>query len=370
MKATSIIAGSTLLRMRDVVRRFNVAETTIRRATADGSLTCLTLPSGHRRFRESDVLEWLGIGQADEMGSNGGGVPIACVIRVSSDGQNRRVGSSDKSSLEHQQERVQTYVNKRWGKQARTTWYKSVGSGMNFERREFLQLIQDILAGKFKGGFIVATDFTRICRFGIKMVEFLASQGGCQIVYTMGDDEKSVNESLTDEILSILTHYTAKASGQKNKSINEVKMNEGQLRDAYRWYKSGFSYRAIADRLRKEGRGKDAKGRTISRTVVLKRLKEHWAALETLYAGESTEKNSFELFVEKFVRKSRSKKTRLPRKELVAAYEAWATTEGLEILSCRKISAFTKHFGWVKKLDDNSAVRFVGIELKPAGKKR
>jgi predicted site-specific integrase-resolvase len=194
--------------MRDVVSRFCAAETTIRRATSNGSLVCLTLPSKHRRFREEDVLAWLGICHAEEK-SHDGQIPIAAVIRVSSDGQARRVGSSEKSSLEHQEERVQAFINNRWGEKAKVTWYKSIGSGMNFERKPFLQLIQHILSGKFNWGFIVATDFTRVCRFGIKLVKFLAAEGGCRIIYSMDTTSDDLNESLTDEILSILTHYTA-----------------------------------------------------------------------------------------------------------------------------------------------------------------
>ncbi|MAD81276.1 MAG: hypothetical protein CMJ50_10585 [Planctomycetaceae bacterium] len=203
--------SSTLLRIGDVSRRFNVATTTIRRATSNGSLLCLTLPSGHRRFREQDVLSWLGICHAEENGHDGQ-IPIAAVIRVSSDGQARRVGSSEKSSLEHQEQRVRSYINNRWGEKAKITWYKSVGSGMNFERKVFLQLIKDILDDKYRNGFIVATDPTRLARFAVQLISFLVNRGGAQLIFTMNDEDKDLNETLTDEILSILTHYTAKAS--------------------------------------------------------------------------------------------------------------------------------------------------------------
>ncbi|HJN12133.1 MAG TPA: thiamine pyrophosphate-dependent enzyme [Pirellulaceae bacterium] len=203
----------------------------------------------------------------------------------------------------------------------------------------------------------------RVCRFGIKLVEFLATEGGCKIIYTM-DTTSDDNETLTDEILSILTHYTAKASGQKNKSINETKMDESQLRDAYRWYKSGgFSYRAIANRLAKEGRGKDVKGRTITRNVVMRRLQENWATLERLYADEEIEKNSFELFVEKFVRKSTTDKTRLGRKQLITAYEEWCRRENQPELSSRKISTVTARLNWQKKFGARGNVVFMGLTL-------
>ena len=64
----------------------------------------------------------------------------------------------------------------------------------------------------------------------------------------MEKEDQSLNESLSDEILSILTHYTARCSGQKNKAINQHEMTEEQLRDAYVWKKQGTSYKRIAKR--------------------------------------------------------------------------------------------------------------------------
>ncbi|MDP6558092.1 MAG: hypothetical protein QGG71_25730 [Pirellulaceae bacterium] len=151
-------------------------------------------------------------------------------------------------------------------------------------------------------------------------------------------------------------------SGQKNKQINEVKLNVDQLKDSFRWYKSGFSYRAIARRLAAEGRGKDTKGRVISRNVVMRRLQENWATLERLYADEEIEKNSFELFVEKFVCKAKSE-TRLGRKQLITTYEDWCKQEKIPALSSRKISTVTARLDWQKKFGARGNVVFVGLSL-------
>ena len=75
-----------------------------------------TLPSGHRRFSESDLLTWLGRGNEQEESNLtfADSVPVAAVIRVSSKGQTTVQGSSDKSSLEHQEERVGTFIKEKW----------------------------------------------------------------------------------------------------------------------------------------------------------------------------------------------------------------------------------------------------------------
>ena len=355
-------SSHSLLRMRDVVSRFSVCETSIRRATASGALKCLTLPSGHRRFREYDVLTWLGQDYAEEKGSDGE-IPIAAVVRVSSSNQNRRVGSSDKSSMEYQQDRVQTYINQRWDARTKVTWYKRVSSGMNFEAPEFLQLIGDILDGKFRGGVIVATDFTRVCRFGIKLVEHICKLGGCEIEYTLDRDDKDENESLTDDILSILTHFTAKASGKKQKEINGVRMDEEQLRDAYLWHKSGMTYRGIAARLSREKRDTDFKGRKITRSVIYKRLQENWNALSNLYPEGPIEPSSFDAFVSKHIKKA-GEKARLRRKEVIAAYKSFCAESGLAPISSRKIKVSTESMNWKSVFDNDGLVAYCGLKLQ------
>ena len=209
---------SSLLRIGEVCSRFNLHPNTVRRACNNGELAAYVLPSGHRRFALSDVFKWLGIETGDLNGGQAG-VPVALVARVSSRGQATARGNSDASDLERQVARLEDYAKQRWGIMATTTMYISVGSGLNFERVEFLKLIDDILAGKFKGGYVVATYFDRVCRYGIAMVRQICKAGECELVFTEADADKEVHETLADEILGILTHFTAKASGTMSMSM-------------------------------------------------------------------------------------------------------------------------------------------------------
>jgi len=122
-----------LLKLRDVVQLCNLAPNTIRRKTDAGELPCYRLPSGARRFKLSDVRKFLGentdnvIGEDEQQGRFR--IPVAAVIRVSSAKQNAARGESDKSSLEHQEQRVASFIKAKWGNRADVTWYKSVGGG-------------------------------------------------------------------------------------------------------------------------------------------------------------------------------------------------------------------------------------------------
>jgi predicted site-specific integrase-resolvase len=322
-------AGKTkLLKLRDVCGLAGVHENTIRRATDNGNLLCLRLPSGARRFRIEDVERWLGVAR-DNIAADvekPARVPVAATIRVSPHGQGARNTSSDKSSLEHQEERVRSFIAARFGQTAEVTWYNSVGSGLDFNRPAFLRLVEDVLAGKYSGGYIVAQDFTRVCRFGIRLVEHLAKLGNCQILYTMSENEaeaKGQAERLTDEILSILTHYTAKASGAKTKGILQVRVPPSTLTRIFELHKLGHSHRQISRILASEGIGKGDCGKTISRNVVTRLLRENRASLEKLLpeCASPALTNSLARFVGSKLRLAEG--TKLTFKTLHAAYMAW-----------------------------------------------
>jgi predicted site-specific integrase-resolvase len=289
------------------------------------------LPSGARRFHLSEIERWLGVA-TDAIAADvekPSRVPVAATIRVSSHGQGARNTSSDKSSLEHQEERVRSYIASRFGKSADVTWYKSVGSGLDYNRPAFLRLVEDILQGKYSGGYIVAQDFTRICRFGIRLVEHLCKLGNCQILYTMSENEaegKGQAESLTDEILSILTHYTAKASGAKTKAIIQVRVSPNVLTRAFELHRLGHSVRQIALILEREGMGIGECGKRITRGVVRRLLAENKASMDKLVPNptSSASRSSLARFCTARLRQAEG--TKLTFGTLRDAYLAWCKT--------------------------------------------
>jgi hypothetical protein len=121
-QSTSPFVSQSTGRMMSVGRasRFaGVCPNTIRAAHSAGKLESHVLPSGHRRISESALLAWMGKSYEQES-ENGGGdstgkIPLALCVRVSSKGQDSAKGSSDKSSLDHQAERIQGFVKEKFG---------------------------------------------------------------------------------------------------------------------------------------------------------------------------------------------------------------------------------------------------------------
>lgn len=59
MRTTTTHDDDDLLTPREVSRMLGIGLRTLDKYTANGVLRCLYLPSGHRRFRRSDVLALL-----------------------------------------------------------------------------------------------------------------------------------------------------------------------------------------------------------------------------------------------------------------------------------------------------------------------
>jgi len=163
-----------LLTLRQACDLAGVAPITLRRWTNEGRLTCLRTIGGARRFRSSDILAAFGqttettVGDENSKGNHV--IPVAVVIRVSSKGQACGQGSS----YELQEQRLRDFVKNHFkGQRVELTFYKRVASGLNLENEIFLALVNDVLAGKFNGGFVVAENPNRVARFAVSLFKHL-----------------------------------------------------------------------------------------------------------------------------------------------------------------------------------------------------
>lgn len=319
---------------------------------------------GHRRVEARIVVQLSrGIVVGEDEGE--GTIPIAIVARVSSRKQAKSQGNSDKSSLEHQIQRVESYVSDRWGVAAleRASRYYRCASGLNHEHPVLLQLVADILAGKFRGGYVVAQDDLRVMRFGIGLFQEICKYGGCEIVYAFGEEgKKEAEEDLTHSILGIITHFTAKASGLKARKVLKVNMSDESLAKAYRWYREGYSYRQIEEMLDE----RDEKDRRVSQNVIRHELREKWRALTALYGTTPMEESttSFDEFASQYV-KLATGKVKTSRVEIVKVYEGWCGERGTVPMTGKKIARVVKRLGWPSVFLKSGAVAY-RVEL--AGK--
>lgn len=349
-----------VLSVGEVAEELGVCVATVRNMVERG-MPCHTLPSGHRRFSRREVRQWIGGNEEQTVET----VPLALTGRVSSAGQNRAVGKSDKSSLDHQIDRVETYATERFGEEtvANASRYYRVASGLNFNCPILTRLVNDILSGKFRGGYIVCQDNLRILRFGMDLLELICQHGGCTLLYVMEPEREDAQTDLTNSILGIITHFTAKASGLKSKECTQILVSEDTLVTMHKLQQSGYSLRMIEQHCDTHNI-KGTKGQKLTAGKIQRLLVNSSEILEKLMYDEQITKTSFEEFVEECIQTTYVHKHYIKRKDILKKYEEWCNQTGKPKFSASKVSKIIQNMNWTKRQDSDSVVIYRGIRWR------
>ncbi len=132
-----------------------------------------------------------------------------------------RVSSHDqKSDLERQAEVLASYCTKQgWDFQV----IQDLGSGMNYRKKGLKTLIDFILEKKISR--LVLTHKDRLLRFGAELIFTLCEAKEIEVVIINKGDEASFEEELAQDVLEIITVFSARLYGsrsRKNKKLVEA----------------------------------------------------------------------------------------------------------------------------------------------------
>lgn len=101
--------------------------------------------------------------------------------------------------------------------------YQDIASGINFEKRkEFFDLLDEVLAGKVKR--VIVTYKDRLSRVGFELFSYLFAKHGCEIVVLseVGSTELD-SEEVFDDVVSLLDNYSLNLNKKSiNKTIKEL----------------------------------------------------------------------------------------------------------------------------------------------------
>jgi len=87
---------------------------------------------------------------------------------------------------------------------------QDIGGGLNFKRKGFTALLDDILSGNVAEVVVAHKD--RLCRFGFDFVESVASKFNVRIV-VLNESALSPQEELVQDILSIIHTFSCRLYG-------------------------------------------------------------------------------------------------------------------------------------------------------------
>ena len=99
--------------------------------------------------------------------------------------------------------------------------FSEIASGMNDSRRELNKLINLVLECKVKNVYITYKD--RLTRFGFDFYKNIFNQLGCSItVINNPVNEESMEQELTEDLISIIHHFSMKMYSNRRKKLKEI----------------------------------------------------------------------------------------------------------------------------------------------------
>ncbi len=200
------------------------------------------------------------------------GRKVALLARVSSSKQGKGFDvasghsrNGEASDLSRQVARLRAYAKEHYGTEG--TLYADIGSGLSFTRKSFLRLIDDVLAGKYRGGVILITYPERMARWGRELIQRVCTAFDCEIVAIEDGEEKTPEQELVSDMLALTTIFSAKLHGARAAKTLKRDVDPETISEAVRLRKAGYPVAHIVEVLREQGH-RDTKGRIISRYVI------------------------------------------------------------------------------------------------------
>ena len=91
--------------------------------------------------------------------------------------------------------------------------YKDIGSGLNENRREFKKLLKRIADEDVARVVVEYKD--RIARYGFETFVVLCNNFGVEVIILKEKEEQSFEEEMVDDIISLVTSYSARIYGRR-----------------------------------------------------------------------------------------------------------------------------------------------------------
>lgn len=96
-----------------------------------------------------------------------------------------------------------------------------IKSGMNFNNRKgFNELLGDVVKGNIEN--IIVENKDRLCRFGFDLFETFCKYHGAKIIVTSDVENKSYEQELIDDLVSIIHYFSMKSYSHRAK-LNKIK---------------------------------------------------------------------------------------------------------------------------------------------------
>jgi predicted site-specific integrase-resolvase len=189
----------------EFAKRVGVVPKTLQRWDREGRLKAHRTVTNQRYYTDEDLTIVLGL----EKDAKKKRSIVYC--RVSSPAQ--------KTDLVNQRHNLEQFCTARG--LVVDEWLEEIGGGLNFQRKQFLALVDRIIAGEV--GMLVLAHKDRLARFGFSLIEHLCEVHQCELI-VMNNQSLSPEQELTQDLLSILHCFSSRLDGLRNyrKTLKEA----------------------------------------------------------------------------------------------------------------------------------------------------
>ena len=191
-----------LVSISTAARELGVNPETLRRWEAQGKIEVERTPKGHRRY---DLAKLRGLG------------PRTTPLNRVTVGYARVSSNDQREDLSRQVTLLESFC-------AANGWcfeiIKDLGSGMNYRKPGLRQLLKRICDGDV--GRLVIAHKDRLLRFGAELVFALCEQFGTEVVIINASEEASFEEDLVQDVLEIITVFSARLYGSRSRKNKQL----------------------------------------------------------------------------------------------------------------------------------------------------
>lgn len=193
------------MKAKEVLTLLNITRPTLCKYVKLGYIKAIKMPNGQYKYDDDSVYAFIGLKKEKHNSL------IVSYSRVSTQNQ--------KNQLKEQTNRIYESCISRGIKLDKQ--YEDIKSGMSFDRPSFQKLCEEIIRGNIE--LLVIETKDRLLRFGYEMFENFFKYFGCKIlVLNDAISNKSCEEELTEDLISIIHYFSMKSYSHRRK-LNKIR---------------------------------------------------------------------------------------------------------------------------------------------------
>lgn len=196
-----------IMKCKEVLNLLRITRQTLSKYVKQGIIKVKTLPNGYYNYNDEDVYNLI---SKENVRHN------VIYARVSS--------TCQKKDLETQINTLKTFCNKNGLTISKV--YSEICSGLQFDRKSFQELLDDVLDYKVSKVFVTYKD--RLSRISFNMINQLFKKFGTEIIVVNDiDNPKEIEKEIFEEIISLLHCFSMKMYSSRRKE--KLKLVEKEL---------------------------------------------------------------------------------------------------------------------------------------------